>query len=209
MDINLNIKAPEIANAIVTLANTIASLTRVESVATLEQTTVDPTTTTLPPADNSEKQEPATTSTEPQKTPSQIRKDELSSEIIALGGTPPEKGAVKKFEEALAALKAGQDDSDGEDEIEPTPEPENTAEPSSEATSGTAPTNDDVRSLATHMLSTAENTALAKTKLGACLKKVGATSITEATPGQLVELVPLLEKNAGCTLAEALAAAVV
>ena len=53
-----------------------------------------------------------------------------------------------------------------------------------------------------------KSSTLGKTKLGACLKKVGAVSITalfEDSPGEVAEFVKLLEGNAGKTLAEVVA----
>jgi hypothetical protein len=67
---------------------------------------------------------------------------------------------------------------------------------------------DDIRTLAHAVVkSTPENPTLGKNKLGACLKKVGATNLTGATQEQLKEILPLLEKNAGKTLEEVLAEA--
>lgn len=154
-------------------------------------------------------------------TPAQKRKAELTAEIIALGGTPPESGAVKKFETVLAELKA--DDQQQKPEVEEIAEevtPESEVEKPSEELPATEPTSSDepatleeVRMLAGYVVKNQDDfdgktSSLGKTKLSACLKKFGAGSITllfEQTPEKVEEFVKLLETNAGKSLAEVVA----
>ena len=48
-------------------------------------------------------------------SPTEIKKQEISEEIISLGGTPPEKGSLKKFQQALEELKVSQQESSEEE----------------------------------------------------------------------------------------------
>ena len=150
-------------------------------------------------------------------TPAQKAKVELSKEIIARGGTPPESGAVKKFQEVLDALKNTTVDV----ENTPDPEPESAAEaqepaPGADETPAEVTptvTLEEVRMLAGYMVKNQEDfdgksSSMGKTKLGACLKKVGAGSVTdlfENHPDKVNDFVSFLENNAGKTLAEAVA----
>ena len=167
----------------------------------------------LPDADNTEKEAPATE----ELTPAQKAKTELAKQIIKLGGTPPESGAVKKFQEVLDALKAGQ----GKTETPDDPEPESAAEaqepaPGADETPAEVTptvTLEEVRMLAGYMVKNQEDfdgksSSMGKTKLGVCLKKVGAGSVTdlfENHPDKVNDFVSFLENNAGKTLAEAVA----
>jgi len=187
--------------------------------------------------------------TEPKLPPAQAKKKALAAEIKALGGTPPERGSVAKFEAALAAAKEATEETGtdteeipgeteeipGETEaVEPigaietdteweTAEPDNGPDveyedadkgvdvddvTADDADNTLAYSLDDVRTLAHAVVkSTPDNPTLGKTKLGACLKKVGAKNLTDATPEQLAAIVPLMEKNIGKSLAEVLAIA--
>lgn len=131
-------------------------------------------TTSTPPA---EKPEPPA-----DETPAQKKKRLIAEEIESLGGTPPEKGSLAKFEAALAELKDTDNDDDTGEECE---------------INGAT-----VRKLAKRVLDQ-DDAELGETQLAAALKKVGCTSVSAATDAELKQLVPLLEKNAGCTLAEA------
>lgn len=165
--------------------------------------------------------EPTTETTEanekPDPSPAEKKKKKLSEQIIALGGTPPEKGPVSKFEKALAELEATNEAEPNPVGEADTPEEQTEAEPNidditaDEETQVKAPTLAEVRMLAVIVLKATtgkdgeENEDLGKTKLRACLKTVGAASLSDATPEQLTKIVPLLENCAGVKLADAVA----
>ena len=49
-------------------------------------------------------------------TPTEKQKLEISEKIVELGGTPPEKGSLAKFKQALADIESSQDESEEEEE---------------------------------------------------------------------------------------------
>lgn len=159
----------------------------------------------LPPADNTEKEAPAGTE---ELTPAQKQKAELSAQIIALGGTPPDKGAVSKFEECLAEL---QKEKETPAEEKPKEEPE--AKPKDKGASL-----EEVRMLAGFVVrneadgdkeaGTEAGKEAGKARVAKALKEVGAANITalfEESPEQVTDFITLLEKEAGKTLSEVVA----
>ena len=147
-------------------------------------------------------------------SPTDKKKAVISKQIVELGGTPPEKGSLKKFEDTLAALQdtPPEEEDTGQEATSPPEEP--TPETPS-APESTIPGLDEVRMLASYVVKNQEDfdgttSSLGKTKLGACLKKVGAKSITllfdeEDADTKVVEFVALLENNAGKSLEEVVA----
>ena len=143
-------------------------------------------------------------------TPAQIKKQKIVEEIIALGGTPPEKGAVSKFQAVLDELK------EAAEAAKETPEEQTEAEEVDldDITADDAGTDEgdaeevnvaDVRTVAHALVKSTPKIADGKAKLGACLKEVGAPNLTDATKDQLKEIVPLIEESLGKKLSEVLA----
>ena len=162
------------------------------------------TETVTAPVSNQPAEAPTSTGKEP--TPAEIKKSELVEQIVALGGEPPLKGSVAKFEECLAELQ----------KENPEETPEETSTPTLEETS--TPTLEEARMLAAYVIKNQDDfdgtsSTLGKTKLGAAIKKVEAKSITDlfeqaeenGDNSKVVEFVSLLEKSAKKTLSEVVA----
>jgi hypothetical protein len=215
MKINLHIESEDQAE----IEKLFAALAGVETKSDKVVQTIKPA---IPVEVKTEAEKPVETKPEdPEaKTPAQIKKEKIAAEIVELGGTPPEKGAVAKFQEALDALKLQIDASNGnetakslldnaptEDTEETAPE-DTSADDTPEEPDGDEISIDDVRTLAHALvrgLATEEEPKRGNKKLGACLKEVGAANLTSATQAQLKKIVPLLEEGAGKTLSEAVA----
>ena len=162
-------------------------------------------------------------------TNAQKQKNKISAEIVELGGTPPTKGSVAVFQDALAKLKdsaakqaaddvkdlAGDTNADVDDDLlgdepESTPDEATDSPMDKPATPPEMCTLDNVRTLATAMMRSCgdndDGKALGRTKLKACLAKVGDPGrLTACNERQLINIVPLLEENLGKTMAEVLA----
>lgn len=193
----------QIAEAIIQLANAIKSH---------GQITASPVTVSGSTTDTIQATEETTSTSEAPKeelTPSQKRKAELCEQITALGGTPPEKGSVAKFEKVLADAQAAQEGTSDEEPETTSEEVAETNVDDIEAEEAGTPKLEEVRMLAAVVVRCetdgGPNEDLGKTKLRACLKAVAAKNLTSATPEQLTKIVPLLENNAGKTLAEVVA----
>ncbi len=142
-------------------------------------------------------------------TNAEAKKQSLAEQILELGGTPPEKGSVAKFQaafekvsaNALAAteFKVAEDVDEGEtSQAPPSTPPTFLEDPKEEEV---FPDVAEVRMLAAAVVKGQNgNTALGKGFLQNCLDAVGAGNLTHATKGQLKEIVPLMEEHAGKTL---------
>lgn len=196
----------QIAEAIVKLADAIKSHGRT-TISPITVTGSTSSSVTTVQATTSEEKPSTNEAPKKELTSSQKRKNELSEQIKALGGTPPEKGSVAKYEKALATFQAVKADIQIAKEEAEEGEEITTEEPVEVET----PKLEEVRMLAAAIVRCETdgkpNEDLGKTKLKACLNKVGAKNLTSATPKQLIEIVPLLENNAGKTLAEVVAEA--
>lgn len=183
MDINITIKGMDpIAEAINNIATAMAGARppTVELVVTKDTTTA-----------------PETTPAEPLKG-SDLKKFQISEEIKALGGTPPEKGSVAKFEAALEKLKSVEA-ANGE--------PEEKAEEST-TDEGEEVDVAEVRTLAMAAIKKhPDNAAKGKAAFAGALKLAKAENLTDATQAQLKKVVPMLEEYVGKTLAEVVAEA--
>ena len=185
MDINVNIKAPGLAEALNNIAIALSAMANLSGAGEV-----------LPGGTPVEQQKETT---EAPLKGSALKKHQISEEIVALGGTPPEKGSMAVFETALEAAKLEA----AEMAEEPTVEDENLSEEPEDIPVG------DVRTLACAVLKKGSdeegyNPAKCKAALGGCLKKVKAENLTKATPKQLNAIVPLLEEYLGKSLAEVL-----
>lgn len=178
MEIKVKIEAPELATAINNVAVALAAMANAPIVTTEKETVAAPVTKTP----------------DEEVKPADLKKQKIADEIIALGGTPPEKGSVAKFEAALEALKEAQEgEGEGEDDDDEGDEDISL---------------DDVRTLAHAVIkSDPENAAKGKVTLGGCLKMVKAENLTKATQKQLNKIVPMLEEYLGKSIAEVLAEA--
>jgi len=190
MDINVNIKAPELADALKDIAIALSAIANLSGGPMAEPAATP--VTEKPPAKETELK------------PADLKKKKIADEIVALGGTPPEKGSVAKFEEALEKAKAAKAEEDGgEGEQEPGGESEGET-----TEDGEDVFLDDVRTLAYAVIrKNPDNENKGKMALQGCLKQVKAKKVSEATPKQLNALVPLLEEYLGKSLAEVLAEA--
>lgn len=172
MKIEVEIKAPELASALSDIAIALSAMANLSGGTALPSTVETTAETTAGPLKGSD-----------------LKKHQISEEIVALGGTPPEKGSVAKFEAALEEAKKAAAGGGGTDD-------------------GEDVSLDDVRTLAHAVIkSTPDNPATGKAALGGCLKTVKAKNLTDATPAQLNKIVPMLEEYIGKTLAEVLAEA--
>jgi len=140
-------------------------------------------------------------------TNAEAKKQSIAEKILELGGTPPEKGSVAKFQaafekvsaNALAAteFKVAEDVDGGETPQAPPSTPPTLLDDPEEVFPDVA----EVRMLAAAVVKSQNgNTALGKGFLQNCLDAVGAGNLTHATKGQLKEIVPLMEEHAGKTL---------
>ena len=189
MEIKVKIEAPELASALSDIAIALSAMANLSGGTVLHSTVEESTT---PPADE-------------KKKPVDIQKEKIAEEIIALGGTPPEKGSVAKFEAMLeeakkAAEEATDEATDEEDAANRLP-----GETTEEAEEVSL---DDVRTLAHVVIKpTPDNPVKGKSALGGMLKLVKAERISTCSQKQLVKLVTMLEEYIGKTLAEVLAEA--
>lgn len=174
MNIEITIKAPELVEALNNIAISLSAVANLSGPATSEH---------IP-----------STIEEKKLSPSDEKKKELSEKIMALGGNPPEKGSVAKFESMLGNLERAEEDKAEEDKAEEKPEAE--AEEISV---------DDVRTLAHAVINSSPEKG--KMALQGILKLHKAKNLTSATQKQLQKIVPELEKYLGKTLAEVLAEA--
>lgn len=214
MKIEINIIAPGLESAINNLATAIAGNTKTGEIVTGYISSTGQELGESKTTADDLKESPAAE----EMTPAQKLKAELSQQIIALGGTPPESGAVKKYQAALDALKTA-NNCYGDTRIpqDGSVDQHTTEEPATEATETPAdspewPTLEEVRMLAGYVVRNQndddEKCGLGKAKVRACLKKVRAESITalfETSPEKAPEFVTLLERNAGKTLSEVVA----
>ncbi len=127
-----------------------------------------------------------TSATEPTLTPTEKQKNAINKEIVALGGTPLESGSLVKHQDALTALQEAA--KTPVEEIKETPATEKTPIDQVSAlvdeVEGTPEhTLTNVLALAGYVVRTQDdwdgkNSVMGKTKLSACLKKVGSPKVT-------------------------------
>ena len=147
-------------------------------------------------------------------TNAEAKKQSLAEKILELGGTPPEKGSVAKFQAAFEKVSANAlaaTEFKVAEEVETPQAPKSTPptlledpkeeEEEEEEEEEVFPDVAEVRMLAAAVVKSQNgNTALGKGFLQNCLDAVGAGNLTHATKGQLKEIVPLMEEHAGKTL---------
>ena len=141
-------------------------------------------------------------------TNAEAKKQSIAEKILELGGTPPEKGSVAKFQAAFEKVSANAlaaTEFKVAEEVETPQAPKSTPptflEDPKEEEEEVFPDVAEVRMLAAAVVKGQNgNTALGKGFLQNCLDAVGAGNLTEATKGQLKEIVPLMEEHAGKTL---------
>ncbi|MDB9741481.1 hypothetical protein OAB00_01360 [Akkermansiaceae bacterium] len=143
------------------------------------------------------------------ETPVQKEKRELSEKIIALGGTPPDKGAVAKYREVYIELEESkkiEDMATGSEQIE-TPEVTVVSlmhEATEKLKKGRAVvTAEEARSFAAVFMHKGDPNKQ-RNKIKSFLGSINTQSISVATPEQIIEIVKFLEDSTGMTLDEAL-----
>ncbi len=108
MKVEVNITAdPRLIECIENITGAIAGLSaqKAGSVVNIKQRSVEDSNTWQETQADTQAEAPAEAPAEKQMKPADIKKAELCEKIIALGGTPPKVGHVKKFEDALEALE--------------------------------------------------------------------------------------------------------
>lgn len=157
-------------------------------------------------------------SEEPQ-TPTMKRKAAIREEILKLGGTPPERGALSKYEAALKELKDGVESSEAakEDENPKENEADETEADETEADETEADETDEPISIETfqgqlreyvlHYYKHHDDTEVAKATFAACRKKLNIKSITDCDSFEdLVALKDMLEARQDTKFEDFLAA---